>query len=131
MLQVQYLNSFSFCAGLNFSSFTAETCALEHGLVWCNNHNMTCHFQSYCGFPIGSFPTFNRPSYLLLRSLWNVWSPVMLVSLKMSMLITLQKLDLSTSMVPSTPTLPSPKPLHPLPQMETSYFPLLSQLSSS
>ena len=27
------------------SSFTAENHSLEHGLVWCNNHKTTCHFQ--------------------------------------------------------------------------------------
>ena len=42
-------------------SFIAETHAMEHGLVWCNNHNTTSHFSSNYGLPIGTFSLFNSP----------------------------------------------------------------------
>jgi len=39
-------SSLSYSAGPVFSSFSAETLALVHGLEWCYYHLKTCHFQS-------------------------------------------------------------------------------------
>ena len=59
------------------SSFTAETFALKQGIDWCNNHLMTCKFQSVLFLTDSQSALFilsSAPSYLLSESLWNVWS---------------------------------------------------------
>ena len=70
-------NSLSFSSGPFASSFTAETFALEQGLDWCTNHLLTSKFQSVL-FLTDSQSALSilssAPSYLLLESLWNVWS---------------------------------------------------------
>ena len=70
-------NSLSFSTGPIASSFTAETFALKQGLDWCANHLMTRKFQSVL-FLTDSQSALSilssAPSYVLLESLWNVWS---------------------------------------------------------
>ena len=70
-------NSLSFSSGPIASSFTAETFALKQGLVWCTSHLMICKFQSVL-FLTDSQSALSilssAPSYLLPKSLWNVWS---------------------------------------------------------
>ena len=70
-------NFLSFSTGPIASSFTAETFALKQGLDWCTSHLMTCKFQSVL-FQTDSQSALSilssAHSYLLLESLWNVWS---------------------------------------------------------
>ena len=70
-------NSLSFYTGPIASSFTAETFALKQGLDWCTSHLTTCKLQSVL-FLTDSQSALSilssAPSYLLLESLWNVWS---------------------------------------------------------
>ena len=70
-------NSLSFYTGPTASSFIAETFILKQSLDWCTNHLMTCKFQSVL-FLTDSQSALSilssAPSYLLPKSLWNVWS---------------------------------------------------------
>ena len=105
IIQTQYLQLF-FSAGPIASSFTAKTYPLEHGLVWCNNHKTTCHFQQLpLRTPSRLFSYFQKPPYISGQNpskimsgfmsphfptvlfLTSSGSPVMLVSLEISMLI--------------------------------------------
>ena len=63
-------NSLSFSTGPIASSFTAEIFALTQGLDWCTSDLITCKFQSVLFLTDSQ----SAPSYLLLDSLWNVWS---------------------------------------------------------
>ena len=67
----------SFSTGPIASSFTAETFALKQGLDWCTSHLMTCKLQSILFLTDSQSALsilLSAPSYLLPKSLWNVWS---------------------------------------------------------
>ena len=65
----------SFSAGQVTSSFTAETIAHEHNFVWWTNESIFFPLESvlFLTDSQSALPTFNDSSYLLPRSLWNVW----------------------------------------------------------
>ena len=70
-------NTLFFSSSPIASRITAETFALKQGLDWCTNHLLTCKFQSVL-FLTDSQSALSilssAPSYLLPKSLWNVWS---------------------------------------------------------
>ena len=146
---MQYLRLF-FSAGLIASSFTAETLFLEHRFVWCNNHLTTFHFQ---------YVFLRTPNRLFLYFLWPFYisgqepskmsdfmlyhfstvpfktssgSPVMLLSLEISMLILFPKLE--PPWLPRWSLFPLSaiaKPVTPSITNEDIIFSLPSQLSCS
>ena len=66
----------SISAGPVYSSFSAEACAILQALCWSRQHKQVCHFSSFIllydscfVLAILSFPS----SFLLLRSLWQIW----------------------------------------------------------
>ena len=98
IIQMQYL-TLSFSAEPIAFCFTAETHPLEHGLVWCNNHETTSHFQkvllrtlsrfflyfqrspyisgqdpsTMSGFMSPHFPTGHFKLSMSCRSCWYPW----------------------------------------------------------
>ena len=83
--------SLSFSTGLWATSYSAETFALLHALVWCISHSKTCNFESITFFSdsLSVLSTLSTPlPYLTPKSLSNTQS--LLNSLSQSKVVHLQ-----------------------------------------